>query len=93
MGKNLNNKYGQRLLIVLKNLQQTQSKLLQKEQLTKQQKQLIGNKIADKKNVSKSLKRLYSNALHLKTDENEIDMPKEKYISTGIRQAIIDELR
>ena len=33
-----------------------------------------------------------SNELHLKTDENETDIPKERYISPEKRQQIIDEL-
>ena len=50
---------------------------------------LIGNKIADKIiSISKSSKELHS-----KTDENKIEIPKEKYISPEKRQQIIDELR
>ena len=40
IGKNLSSKYGQKLLIVQKNQQQMQQKLLQKEQSKKHQKQL-----------------------------------------------------
>ena len=48
---------------------------------------LIGNKIADKiASISKSRKELHSN-------ENEIEIPKERYISPEQRQQIIDELR
>ena len=50
---------------------------------------MIGNKIADKiTNISKS-----SNELHSKTDENEIEIAKEKYISPEKKLQIIDELR
>ena len=50
---------------------------------------MIGNKIADKiTNISKS-----SNKLHSKTDENEIEIAKEKYISLQKKLQIIDELR
>ena len=41
MGKNLSNKYGQKVLIVLKNQQQMQQKLIQREQFKKHQKQLV----------------------------------------------------
>ena len=41
IGKNLSNKYDQNLLIVLKNSQRMQQKLLQNEQFKKQQKQLV----------------------------------------------------
>ena len=59
---------------------------------------LTGNKTADKiTSISKSPKKLHSqNApkeLHLKTDENEIEIPKETYISPEKRQQIIDELK
>ena len=55
---------------------------------------LIGNKIADKMtSVSKFLKKLHSSELHLKTDEHEADIPKERYISPEKRWQIIDELR
>ena len=54
---------------------------------------LIGNKIADKKaSISKFPEELHSNELHL-TNNNETDIPKERYISPEKRQQIIDELR
>ena len=55
---------------------------------------LIGNKIADKiTSISKSPKEFHSKEFHLKIDENEIEIPKERYISPEKRQQIIDELR
>ena len=59
---------------------------------------LIGNKIADKiRSISKSLKEFHSlkasKEFHSKTDENEIEIPKERYISLEKRQEVIDELR
>ena len=43
---------------------------------------MIGNKIADKITiVSKSPKKLHSNELHLKIDENETDIPNERNTS------------
>ena len=37
--------------------------------------------------------KLPSMELHSKKDENEIETPKERYISPDERQQIIDELR
>ena len=46
---------------------------------------LIGNKIGDKlTNISKSPKELHS-----KTNENEIEIPKERYISPEKRQKLL----
>ena len=47
--------------------------------------------------ISKSLKELHSVELcskdwHSKTDKNEGEIPKERYISLEKRQQIIDEL-
>ena len=54
---------------------------------------LTCNKIADKiTSISKSQQNA-SKELHSKTNENEIEMPKERYISPEKRQQIIDELR
>ena len=36
---------------------------------------------------------MHSNELDSKTDENETDMPKERYKSPEKRQQVIDELR
>ena len=41
MGKNLSSKYGQNFLLVQKNQQQIQQKLLPKEQFKKQQKEPV----------------------------------------------------
>ena len=60
---------------------------------------VIGNKIAYKiTSISQSQKdlhskELHSKELHSKTEENEIEIPKERYISPEKRQRIIDELR
>ena len=55
---------------------------------------LIGNKIEDKMtNISKSLNELHSVELRSKPDENEIEIPKERYISPEKIQKIIHELR
>ena len=55
---------------------------------------LIGNKNADKvTNISKSPNELHSVELHSNTDENEIEIPKQRYIPPEKREQIIDELR
>ena len=59
---------------------------------------LIGHKIAYKiTSISKSPMELHlqniSKELHSKTDENDVEIPKERYISPEKRQQIIDELR
>ena len=50
---------------------------------------LIGDKTADK--ITSVSKKSSQNAL--KTDENEIEIPKERYVSPEKRPQIIDELR
>ena len=52
------------------------------------------NKIANKITIiSKKSSQNTSKELHSKTDENEIQIPKERYISPEKRQQIINELR
>ena len=57
---------------------------------------LIGSKIAHKITSistelhSKSSNELRSTELHSKTDENEMEIPKERYISPEKREQIID---
>ena len=53
---------------------------------------LIGNKIADKITIvsKKSSAELYSEKSH---SEDELEIPKKRYISPEERQQIIDELR
>ena len=54
---------------------------------------LVGNKIADKiTSASKSSKELHSQ-INLKEAKNEMEIPKERYISPEKRQQIIDELK
>ena len=95
MNKNLSNKYGQKLLIVLKNLQQIRQKQHREEQLKKTVEatgNLISNKIADKiTNFSKKSTK------ELQNKETGVDVeratPKKRYISPEERQPIIDGLR
>ena len=90
--KNLSNKYGQKLLDSPKKSTMDAIKTPSKRAIQKTAEatgDLIGNKIADKiTSVSKkSPKELHSQ------NEDEIEIPKERYISPEKRQQIIDELR
>ena len=91
MGKNLSNKYSQKLLNRAKKFTTDTIKTASKRAIQKTEAtgDLIGSKIADKiKSVSKSL-------THSKNDDenNEIEVPKKKYASPEQQQQIIDELR
>ena len=91
MGKNLSNKYSQKLLNRAKKFTTDTIKTASKRAIQKTEAtgDLIGSKIADKiKSVSKSL-------THSKNDDenNEIEVSKKKYTSPEQQQQIIDELR
>ena len=91
MGKYLSNKYGQNLLDSAKKSTTGAIKTASKKAIQKTAGAtggLIGNKIANKiTSVSKrSLKELHSQ------NEDEIEIPKERYISPQKRQQVIDEL-
>ena len=85
MGKNLSNKYSQKLLDSAKKSSTDVIKTASKRDIQKAAEaagDLIGNKIANKvTSVSKSPKELHSNELYLKTDKNEANIPKGRYIS------------
>ena len=92
MGKSLSNKYGQKLLDSAKKSTTDAIKTASKRAIQKTAEatgDLIGNKIADKiTSVSKkSPKELHSQ------NEDEIEIPTERYTSSEKRQQIIDELR
>ena len=50
----------------------------------------IGNKIADK--ITKISRTLPQNSLETVTNEHDKEIPKERYLSPGERQKIIDDL-
>ena len=93
--KNLNNKYGQKILDSAKRSTTDAIKSALKRAIQKTAEgtgDLIGNKIADKiTSVSKKSTK------ELPNDETEVDVeratPKKRYISPEERQQIIDELR
>ena len=103
MGKNLSNKYGQKLLDSAKQSIADAIKTASKRTIQKTAESignLICNKIADKiTSVSKKSsvelrsKELHSGVLHSEKKEVNNEIPKERYISPEKRQKIIDELR
>ena len=101
IGKNISNKYSQKLVDTAKKSATDAIKTDSKRAIQNRSEaigDLIGNKIADKiTSVSKkypkklSSMELYSMELHSNEANNEI--PKERYISPQEKQQIIDELR
>ena len=93
----MSNQYSQKLLDSAKNSTTDAIKTASKRAIQKSAEatdDFIGNKIADKiTSISKSPKEFHSKEFHLKIDENEIEIPKERYISPEKRQQIVDELR
>ena len=96
MGKNLSNKYGQKLLYSAKKsttdaIKTTSKRVIQKT--AEATVDLIGNKIADKITIV-SKKR---STKELPNDVTEVDVeratPKKRYIYSEERQQIIEELR
>ena len=97
IGKNLTNKYGQKILDSAKKLDaiKTASKRAIQETVEAGG-DLIGNKIADKiTSISnKSLTELHSAEPRSKELQNdEMEAPKRRYISPEERQKIINELK
>ena len=89
MGKNLNNKYSQKLLDSAKTSTTDAASKWAIQKTAEATVDLIGNKIADKiASASKYLKKLHS-----QNNLDETDIPKERRISPEKRQIIIDELR
>ena len=96
MGKNLSNKYGQKIFDTAKKSTAGAIKTASKRAIQKTAEatgDLIGNKIADKiTSISKkSNKDLPNN--DEKEEDMEITTHKKRYISPEERQRIIDELR
>ena len=96
IGKNLSNKYGQKLVDSAKKSETDPLKTASKRAIQKTAENtgdLVGNKMADKIiSISKNpAKESHSKELSSNKANNEI--PKERYISPKERQQIIDELR
>ena len=81
----MRNKYSQKLLDSAKKFSRDPMKIISKRAIQKTAEltgYLISNKIGDKTtSVSKSPKEFHSKELHSKTDLNQIEIPKERYIS------------
>ena len=96
MGKNLSNKYGQKLLDSAKKSTTDAIKTASKRAIQKTAEatgDLIDNKIADKiTSVSAELCSM-KKAIENNNSNNEAEVPKERYISPEKRQQIVDELR
>ena len=98
MGKNLTNKYGQKLLDSAKKSTTDAIKITSKRAIQKTTEatgDLIGNKITDKiTSVSKKkpVKELPNNG-ETKEEDVEITTRKKRYISPEERQQIINQLR
>ena len=97
MGTHIIHKYGQKRLdsankSITDAMKTTSKRAIQKT--TEATGDLIGNKIADKiTSVSKkSSKKSHSEELHSQ-NKDELELPKERYISLGKRQQIIHEIR
>ena len=80
-GRNLSNKYSQKILDSAKKSRTDATKTVSKRAIQKTAEttgDLIGNKIADKTaNVSKELHSKYN----LKESKNQMEIPKEKFLS------------
>ena len=96
IGKNISNKYGQKLVDTARKSATDAIKTASKRAIQKTAKatgDLVGNKIADKiTSVSKkSLKKPRDE--ELSSNEVNKEIPKKRYISPKERQQFIDELR
>ena len=94
MGKNLSNKYDQKLFDSAKMSTRDAIKTASKRAIQKTAEttgDLIGNKITDKiTSVSKKSSAESSKKSH---SDDEIEVPKKRYTSPEKRQQIVDELR
>ena len=93
IGKNLSNKYGQKLLDSTKKSTTDAMKTASKRAIQKTAEatgDLIGNKIADE--ITKVSKKI-NDANNVTEEDVEITAHKKRYISPEERQQIINELR
>ena len=93
MGKNLSNKYSQRLLDTAKKSTTDAIKTAPKtaiQETAEATGDVIGNKIADK--VTSVSKKTQNNKSETDSDSLK-DIPRKRYMSPEERQQVIDELR
>ena len=98
LGNNLSSKYGQKLLDSAKKSTIDAIKTASKREIqnSRSNGDFTGNKIADKvTSVSKKFSVELCSKLHSQNNKtnDELETPKERYISLEKRQQIIDELR
>ena len=94
--EHMSNKYSQKLLHSAKRSTIDAIKTTSKRATQKTAEatcDLIRNKISDKITSISKCPQNASKELHSKADENEIVITKERYISSGKRQQIIEKLR
>ena len=94
IGKNLSNKYGQKIIDTSKKSTTDAIKNASKRAIQKTAEangDLIGNKIADKITSISKKKELHNN--DEKEEDIEITTRKKRYISPEERERIVDELR
>ena len=96
IGKNLSNKYSEKVIDSAKKFTTHAIKTTSKRAVQKTAEvtgDLIGNQIVDKKtSISKSPKGFRSKEIN-STEEANNEIPKKRHISPENRQQIIDELR
>ena len=84
LAKNMSNKYSHKLLDSAKKSTTNATKTASKRAIQKNAKaisDLTGNKIADKIKIISKYPKKGSKELRSKTDENEIETQKERYVS------------
>ena len=94
MGRNLSNKYGQKLVDTPKKSVTDALKIASKRAVQKTAEatgDLVGNKIADK--ITSISKKSTDRSTELNSNESNNKIPKERYIFPQERQKIIDEVR
>ena len=94
IGRNLTNKYGQKLVDTPKKSVTDALKIASKRAVQKTAEatgDLVGNKIADK--ITSISKKSTDRSTELNSNESNNKIPKERYIFPQERQKIIDEVR
>ena len=94
IGRNLSNKYGQKLVDTPKKSATDALKIASKRAVQKTAEatgDLVGNKIEDK--ITSISKKSTDRSTELNSNESNYKIPKERYIFPQERQKIIDEVR
>ena len=94
IGRNLSNKYGQKLVDTPRKSVTDALKIASKRAVQKKAEatgDLVGNKIADK--ITSISKKSTDRSTELNSNESNNKIPKDRYIFPQERQKIIDEVR